>query len=92
MKDYSYIGVAEDILGDCSRFVVRSTEKPIRKGDIVVFRRERTIVQAEVLHSAFLRVGCDEEAMLAEFGEICEVEKIYNLYWEKDEEVTEDGN
>ena len=92
MKDYSYIGVAEDILGDCSRFVVRSTEKPIRKGDIVVFRRERTIVQAEVLHSAFLPIGSDEEAMLAEFGVICDVEKIYKLHWEKTEEVIENGN
>lgn len=92
MKDYSYIGVAEDILEDGTRFVVRSTECPIHKGDIVVFTAEQSIVQANVLHSAFMPIGSDEEAMLAEFGEIRNIEKIYTLHWEKAEEVIENGN
>ena len=90
MNEYSYICVAED-LDSGSKFLVRSV-RHIKARDIVVFKIGLTTVHAEVIHSAFLRIGCKEEAMLAEFGEIREVDKVYELSWEKEEEETEDGN
>ena len=92
MKKYSYIGVIENLMGDEERFVVRSTHYPINSGSIVSTTIGRSTVLGEVLHSAFLPIGSEEEAMLSEFGSIYEVEKIYGLAWEKKEEVTEDGN
>ena len=95
MNDYSYIGVAESIsfgYGSGAKFLVRSRGHSIREGNIVELTSGGAVVHAEVLHSAFLPLGCEEEAMLAEFGEIHEVEKIYSLVWKKKEEVTEDGN
>ena len=50
------------------------------------------IVYAKVRHAAFLPIGSEEEAMLAEFGQIYEVEEIYGLAWKKKEEEKEDGN
>ena len=94
MKDYSYIGVAESIsfgIGSGAKFLVRSNDCPIHEDNIVVFKSGTTVVHAEVLHASFLPIGSEEEAMLAEFGEIHEVEKIYGLAWEKKEEVTEDA-
>lgn len=92
MKNYSYIGVIEDLMGDEERFVVRSTNYSINAGNIVAITIGRNTILGEVLHSAFLPIGSEEEAMLSEFGTIYEVEKIYSLAWEKKEEVTEDGN
>lgn len=93
MKNYSYIGVIEDLMGDEERFIVRSTtDHSIKAGNIVAITIGRNTILGEVLHSAFLPIGSEEEAMLSEFGEIYEVEKIYGLAWEKKEEVTEDGN
>lgn len=92
MKKYSYIGVIEDLMCDEARFVVRSTDHSIHAGNIVAITIGRNTILGEVLHSAFLPIGSEEEAMLAEFGEVYEVEKIYGLAWEKKEEVTENGN
>lgn len=92
MKNYSYIGVIEDLMGDEERFVVRSTNYSISAGNVVAITIGRNTILGEVLHSAFLPIGSEEEAMLSEFGTIYEVEKIYGLAWEKKEEVTEDGN
>ena len=92
MKDYSYIGVIEDCTGDEERFVVRSKDHSIRKGNLVEITVGRHTFLGEVLHSAYLPIGSEEESMLAELGAIHEVEKIYGLAWEKKEEVTEDGN
>ena len=92
MSEYSYIGVIEDLMGDEERFVVRSTDHTIRAGNIVSITIGRNTILGEVLHSAFLPIGSEEEAMLSEFGAIYEVEKIYGLAWKKKEEVTEDGN
>ena len=92
MKKYSYIGVADPLFDYGCRFIVRSTDSPICEGNIVAFTVNKLIVHANVLHSAFLPISGEEEAMLAEFGKIHEVEKIYGLAWEKEEEATEDGN
>ena len=92
MKDYSYIAVVEPINDYGCRFIVRSKDSPINDGSIVVLTINRRAVYAKVLHSAYLQFGGEEEAMLAEFGEIRNVEKIYCQTWENDEEVTEDGN
>ena len=92
MKKYSYIGVVDSLFDYGCKFIVRSADCPIYEGNIVAFTVNRQIVHAEVLHSAFLPIGGEEEAMLAEFGEVYEVDKVYGLAWEKKEEVTEDGN
>lgn len=92
MKDYCYIGVVGSLFDYGCLFIVRSTDCTIYEGNIVAFTVNRLTVHAKVLHSAFLPIGSEEEAMLAEFGEIYEVEKVYGLAWEKEEEVTEDGN
>ena len=92
MKKYSYIGVVDSLFDYGCKFMVRSTDCPIYDGNIVKFTVNRLPVHAKVIHSAFLPMGGEEEAMLAEFGEIYEVEKVYGLSWEKNEEVTENGN
>lgn len=92
MKKYSYIGVIEDLMSDEVRFVVRSTNYSISAGNVVAITIGSNTIFGEVLHSAFLPIGSEEEAMLSEFGTIYEVEKIYSLAWEKKEEATEDGN
>ena len=86
MKEFSYIGVIVDLMGDEERFVVRSADSPIHAGNIVQISIGRNTILGEVLHSAFLPIGSEEEAMLSEFGAIREVEKVYNLAWEKKEE------
>ena len=86
MNKYSYIGVIEDLMGDNERFVVRSADCPIHAGNIVQISIGRNTFLGEVLHSAFLPIGSEEEAMLAKFGAIREVEKVYNLAWENKEE------
>ena len=91
MSKYSYIGVAED-LNTGTKFIVSSTDHSIHEKNIVMCVVCGVPVYAEVIRAAFLRIGSDEEAMLAEFGEIYPAEKIYGLAWEKKEEVTEDGN
>ena len=92
MKEYSYIGVAENLMGDEERYVVRSTDCPIHAGNVVEITIGRYTFLGEVLHAAFLPMGSEEEAMLSEFGTIHEVNKIYGLAWKKKEEVAEDGN
>ena len=92
MKEYSYIGVANALFEYGGKFLVRSTECPILEGNIVALKIGEKTLYAEVLHAAFLLIGSEEEAMLAEFGDIHDVDKIYALAWEKKEEVTEDGN
>ena len=80
MKDYFYIGVAESIsfgFGGGAKFLVKADDCSLRKGGIVKFAVGSAIVYAEVLHSAYLPSGGEEEAMLAEFGTIYEAEKIY---------------
>ena len=89
MKKFSYIGIAKDLC-TCTRFLVRC-DRPIDAGDIVVLKIGPQSCRAEVMRSAYLLIGGDEEAMLSEFGEIREVEKVYQLHWEKEEEVTEDA-
>ena len=86
MKEYSYIGVIEDLMCEEARFVVRSTDHSIHAGNIVAITIGENAIFGEVLHSAFLPIGSEEEAMLTEFGEIHEVEKIYGLAWLKKEE------
>ena len=89
MKEYSYVGVASSVgvgLGGV-KFLVRSKEHSIHKGSIVKFTVDnRATVYADVLHASYLPIGSEEEAMLAEFGDVYEVEKIYGLDWEKKEE------
>lgn len=91
MDKYSYIGVIEDLMGDEERFVVRSADCPIHAGNIVQITIGRNTLLGEVLHSAYLPIGSEEEAMLSEFGDIHEVEKVYNLAWEKKEEEEKDA-
>ena len=90
MKQYSYIGVAEDSL-DGVKFIVRSKTHPIHSGDIVYFWCGSSGVFAEVLTAAFLRIGGDEETMLAEFGEIHDVDKIYTPTWSNAKEEKKDA-
>lgn len=85
MKEYSYIGVAEDLV-EGTKFIVKSNSCNLHEKNIVMFVVGGVPIYAEVLKAAFLRIGGNEEAMLAEFGEIHEVEKIYGLDWEKKEE------
>ena len=91
MKEYSYIGVAEDLTCG-AKYLVRSSDCNIHNCNIVSFKFNCAIVYAKVLYAAFLPIGCEEESMLAEFGEIYEVEEIYGLAWKKKEEEKEDGN
>lgn len=91
MSEYSYIGIAADISSG-AKFLVRSIDCPIYDGNIVEISINGNRPLAEVLKAAFLRIGCEEEAMLAEFCEIHPVEKIYGLAWRNKTEVTEDGN
>ena len=91
MKDYSYFGVAED-LNTGAKFLVESNNCNIHSDNIIMFTTGNKHVYAQVLHSAFLPTGSEEKAMLAEFGEIRKVEKIYRLAWVKKEEEIEDGN
>ena len=95
MREYSYIGVAENAIfgvGSEVKFLVRSTKHTLHEGNIVALKIGEKTIYAEVLHAAYVRIGSEEEAMLAEFGDIHDVDKIYDLAWEKKEEVTEDGN
>ncbi len=85
MREYSYIGVAEDLFDEV-KYLVRSNNCPIHDGNIVMFVINSVPIHAEVLKAAFLRIGGEEEAMLAEFGEIHDVEKIYDLAWDKKKE------
>lgn len=85
MKEYSYIGVAEDLV-EGTKFIVKSNDHTLNEKNIVMFVIGGVPVYAEVLKAAFLRIGGSEEAMLTEFGEIHEVEKIYCLAWKKKEE------
>ena len=92
MKEYSYIGVVDAIFDQGCRFIVRSNDCPIHECNIVAFTVDHKTVYAKVLHAAFLPIGSEEEAMLAEFGEIYEVEEIYGLAWKMKKEVIEDGD
>ena len=85
MSEYSYIGVAEDLV-EGTKFLVRSNECPIFDGNVVVIAFGEELVYAEVIKAAYLKIGGEEEAMLAEFGKIHEVEKIYALAWDKKKE------
>ena len=85
MNEYSYIGVAEDLV-EGTKFIVKSNSCNLHEKNIVKIVVCGMPIYAEVLKAAFLRIGGNEEAMLAEFGEIHEVEKIYDLAWEKKEE------
>ena len=85
MKEYSYIGVGEEI-NDGFKVIVKSSACPIHEGNIVRVLINDIPFYAEILHAAFLLVGSEEESMLAEFGEIHEVEKIYGLAWDKKKE------
>ena len=85
MKEYSYIGVAEDLV-EGTKFIVKSNNCNLYEKSIVMFVVGGVPIYAEVLKAAFLRIGGNEESMLTEFGEIHEVEKIYGLAWEKKEE------
>lgn len=92
MKEYSYIGVVQELSNPDVKFLVRSTDCSICDGNIVLFRFDNWTIFAKVLHTAFLSIGSEEEAMLAEFGTIYDVEKIYAPTWEKKEEEKENGN
>lgn len=85
MSEYSYIGVAKEILTG-AKFLVRSNDCPIFRGNIVEISINGNRPLAEVLHAAFLSIGGDEELLLSEFGEIHEVEKIYAVAWYKKKE------
>lgn len=85
MKEYSYIGVAEDLV-EGTKFIVKSNSCNLHEGNIVMFVIGGVPIYAEVLKAAFLRIGGNEEAMMTEFGDIHEVEKIYGLAWKKKEE------
>lgn len=88
MNEYSYIGVAESLrfgFGEGVKFIVRAKGHSIRKGHIVKFAADKATVYAEVLNAAYMRIGCEEEEMLSEFGKIYDVDKIYSLDWEKEE-------
>ena len=91
MKEYSYIGVIEDLMGDEERFVVRSAYCPIYAGNVVEIAIGRNTFLGVVLHSAYLQIGGEEEAMLSELGTIHEVQKVYGLSWEKKKEVNKDA-
>ena len=84
MKEYSYIGVAED-LAEGVKFLVRSKTHTINRGDIVLFPYDGCVF-AEVLHSAFFENNSAEEAIMSEFGEIHDVVKIYRVSWDKKKE------
>ena len=91
MKDYSYIGVIEDLI-DEERFVVRSKDYSISAENIVEITVRGKALLGKVLHAAYLPIGSEEEAMLAEFGKIYIVDKIYRLAWNYEEEATKNGN
>ena len=91
MSEYSYIGVAKEIVSG-AKFLVRSNNCPIFDGNIVEISINGNRPLAEVLKAAFLCIGGDEESMLAEFGEIHEVEKIYAVAWDKKKEEEKNGN
>ena len=90
MKKFSYIGVAKDLCTG-TKFLVRC-DRPISARDIVAFKVGMQGCHAEIMRSAYFLIGGDEEAMLSVFGEIREVEKVYQLYWEKEEEGEKNGN
>lgn len=87
MREYSYIGVAEDLV-EGTKFIVKSNDYNLHEKNIVMFVIGGVPIYAEVLNAAYLRIGGNEEAMLTEFGEIHKVEKIYGLAWDlkKEEE------
>ena len=91
MREYSYIGVAE-VQNDGYKFLVRSNDCPIHNENIVEIKIDGNIVLLKVLHAAFLQIGSEEEAMLAEIGEIHDVEKIYACAWDKKKEEEKNGN
>ena len=91
MKEYCYIGVAEDLQNEV-KYLVKSYTCPIHEESIVVFTIGGATICAEVLKASFLRVGGEEEAMLAEFGDIHEVEKIYDIAWDKKKGEEKNGN
>ena len=91
MSEYSYIGVVADLV-DGDKYLVRSNDCPIFEGNIVEFNFNGNRPLAEVLRAAFLRIGGDEETMLAAFGDIYDVEKIYACAWDKKKEEEKNGN
>ena len=89
MKFY-YIGVAEDVATG-TKFIVRSKHHSICRGYFVVFTTDKAVIYAEVIHAAYVPSDSTEEAILSEFGEIHDVDEIYQSVWKKKEEVTEYG-
>lgn len=90
MKEYSYIGVAKEIVSG-EKFLVRSSNCTIYNGNIVEFLINGNRFLAKVLRAAFLRNGGEEEIMLAEFSVIHDVEKIYACAWDKKKEEEKDA-
>lgn len=85
MSEYSYIGLAK-CLSTGAKFLVRSNDCPIFDGNIVEIKLGEVRFHAAVLHAAYLSIGGVEETILAEFGEIHDVEKIYACAWDKKKE------
>ena len=86
MKDYSYIGVAMDLV-EGVKFIVRSKSFTMDAGNIVKFNTDDGCVCAEVLHSAFVDDAGTVAAIIAEFGNIYDVSSIYSLDWTKEVEA-----
>ena len=85
MKEYSYIGVAMDLV-EGVKFIVRSKFFTMDEGNIVKFHTDDGCVCAEVLHSAFVDDAGTVAAIIAEFGNIYDVSAIYSIDWTKEVE------
>ena len=91
MNDYYYIGTAK-IIGADRMVLIKTGKGYLSAGNIVAINTGVLHNMAEVICTSLVHKGSDEEAIMTSIATAYEVEKIYTLYWEKNEEVTEDGN
>lgn len=91
MTDYYYIGTAK-IIGADRLILVKTESGYLSEGNVVFFNTGVLRAAAEVICTTMVKRGSKDEAIMNSIEPAYEVDKIYHLYWEKKEEVTEDGN
>ena len=91
MSDYYHIGTAKTIGAD--RLILVKTESGyLSEGNIVLVNTGVLRTSAEVICTSMVKKGSKDEAIMNSIEPAYEVDKIYHLYWENKEEVSEDGN
>ena len=91
MKDLYYIGTAK-VIGADRLILVKTETGYLSEGNIVLVNTGVIRTMAEVICTSLVSKGSDAEKILNSVSPAYEVERVYHQYWEKNEEVSEDGN